>query len=402
MKQTWRWFGPADTISIDDLLQAGVEGIVSALHHIDTGAVWSVEEIQKRQKLIETRENGTPSGLSWDVVESLPVSEKIKTQSEDWQQDIAKYKESLANLAKCGIKTVCYNFMPVLDWTRTELRSKLPHGGTAMRFNIVEFACFDIHILNRNGAINDYTKDIAEAAAQHYAQLNQSGKDALQHNIIAGLPGSNDKWQLDDINRLLRTYEHIDADRLRQNLVDFLNLVIPTCEELGINMCCHPDDPPFSIMGLPRIMSSAEDYASIMRTVDSEHNGITLCTGSLGVLKDIDFEQFISEWGHRVHFVHLRNTTREGPSSDEKHSFYEAAHLEGDTNMVGVIASLLNEEKNRRSEGRKDHEIPMRPDHGQELLDDLNRNSMPGYPLIGRVRGLAELRGIMTALTLND
>lgn len=402
MKQTWRWFGPADTISIDDLLQAGVEGIVSALYHIDTGAVWSVDEIEMRKKLIETLHNGSPSGLKWDVVESLPVSEKIKTQSEGWQQDIANYKKSLENLATCGIKTVCYNFMPVLDWTRTELRSKLPHGGTAMRFNIIEFACFDIYILKRDNAVDDYTREIASAAAKHYEQLTQSGKNALQHNIIAGLPGSNDKWQLDEIIKLLQTYKHINANRLRQNLIDFLNLIIPTCEELDINVCCHPDDPPFSIMGLPRIMSSADDYASIMQAVDSANNGITLCTGSLGVLKDIDFEKFISQWGHRVHFVHLRNTTREGPSSAEKHSFYEAAHLEGDTNMVGVIASLLVEEKNRRKQGRKDHQIPMRPDHGQEILDDLNRNSMPGYPLIGRVRGLAELRGIMTALAQND
>ena len=401
MKQTWRWFGPADTISMDELLQAGVQGVVSALHHINTGAIWPVEEIKKRQNQIETLTGGAPSGLKWDVVESLPVSEAIKTQSDDWETHIANYKESLENLAQCGIKTVCYNFMPVLDWTRTELRSKLPHGGTAMRFNIVEFACFDIHILKRHGASDDYSAVVAQAASDLANQLDQAGKDDLQHNIIAGLPGANDNWQLDDIKNLLQTYDHINADRLRQNLIDFLRLVIPTCEKLGINLCCHPDDPPFSIMGLPRIMSSAQDYATIMKAVDSTNNGITLCTGSLGVLKDIDFEAFIAEWGHRIHFVHLRNTTREGPSSNEKHSFYEAAHLEGDTNMVAVIKALLNEEKNRRLAGRQDHEIPMRPDHGQELLDDLSRNSMPGYPLIGRVRGLAELRGIMTAFELN-
>lgn len=401
MKQTWRWFGPADTISMDELLQAGVQGVVSALHHINTGAIWSVKEIEQRQNQIETLSDGGPSGLKWDVVESLPVSEAIKTQSDDWETHIANYKESLENLSQCGIKTVCYNFMPVLDWTRTELRSKLPHGGTAMRFNIVEFACFDIHILKRHGAGDDYSKEIALAATDLAGQLDQAGKDDLQHNIIAGLPGANDNWQLEDIKKLLQTYDHIDADRLRQNLIEFLSLVIPTCEKLGINLCCHPDDPPFSIMGLPRIMSSAQDYASIMKAVDSTSNGITLCTGSLGVLKDIDFEAFIAEWGHRIHFVHLRNTTREGPSSNEKHSFYEAAHLEGDTNMVAVIKGLLNEEKKRRLAGRKDHEIPMRPDHGQELLDDLSRNSMPGYPLIGRVRGLAELRGIMKAFELS-
>ncbi len=398
MKQTWRWFGPADTISIDDLLQAGVEGVVSALHHIDTGAIWSVEEIEQRQKLIETLTNGSPSSIKWDVVESLPVSERIKTQSDGWRDDIANYIESLNNLAACDIKTVCYNFMPVLDWTRTELRAKLPHGGTAMRFNIVEFACFDIHILQRHEARKDYTNDIVQAATEHFKNLDQSEQDALQHNIIAGLPGANDNWALVDIKNLLGTYENINADKLRQNLIDFLDLIIPTCEKLGINMCCHPDDPPFSIMGLPRIMSSPDDYALIMQAIDSPNNGITLCTGSLGVVKDVDFEKFISQWGHRIHFVHLRNTTREGPSSEEKHSFYEAAHLEGDTNMVSVIASLLNEEKIRYAQNRNDCEIPMRPDHGQEILDDLSRNSMPGYPLIGRVRGLAELRGIMKAL----
>jgi mannonate dehydratase len=398
MKQTWRWFGPADTISIDDLLQAGVEGVVSALHHIDTGAVWTVDEIAQRQKLVETLKNGAQSGIKWDVVESLPVSERIKTQSDGWRDDISNYIESLNNLAACGIKTVCYNFMPVLDWTRTELRSKLPHGGTAMRFNIIEFACFDIHILKRDDAQKDYTNDIADAAAEYFQELDQDQQDALQHNIIAGLPGANDNWGLADIKNLLETYKDIDADKLRQNLTEFLSLIIPTCEKLGINMCCHPDDPPFSIMGLPRIMSSPDDYALIMQAVDSRNNGITLCTGSLGVAKDIDFEAFISQWGHRIHFVHLRNTTREGPSSAEKHSFYEAAHLEGDTNMVSVIAGLLNEEKKRRTQNRKDCKIPMRPDHGQEILDDLTKNSMPGYPLIGRVRGLAELRGIMKAL----
>ena len=398
MKQTWRWFGPADTISIDDLLQAGVEGVVSALHHIDTGAVWTVDEIAQRQKLVETLKNGAQSGIKWDVVESLPVSERIKTQSDGWRDDISNYIESLNNLAACGIKTVCYNFMPVLDWTRTELRSKLPHGGTAMRFNIVEFACFDIHILKRDNAQKDYTNEIADAAAECFEKLDQNQQKALQHNIIAGLPGANDNWGLADIKNLLETYKDIDADKLRQNLTEFLSLVIPTCEKLGINMCCHPDDPPFSIMGLPRIMSSPDDYALIMQAVDSRNNGITLCTGSLGVAKDINFEAFISQWGHRIHFVHLRNTTREGPSSAEKHSFYEAAHLEGDTNMVSVIAGLLNEEKKRRTQNRKDCKIPMRPDHGQEILDDLTKDSMPGYPLIGRVRGLAELRGIMKAL----
>lgn len=398
MKQTWRWFGPADTISIEDLLQAGVEGVVSALHHIDTGALWTIEEIKKRQQQISQTSKGRSSHISWDVVESLPVSENVKTQTGNWQDHIENYKLSLRNLAACGITTVCYNFMPVLDWTRTELRSKLAHGGTAMRFDLIEFACFDIFILKRENAKADFPDKITSAAQDLSDQLDENGRLELQNNIVAGLPGSNDKWQLDDVTNLLNTYKDIDAGQLQNNLIDFLNAIIPTCEDVGINLCCHPDDPPFSIMGLPRIMSTAKDYAHIMQSVDSPNNGITLCTGSLGVSKTIDFETFIAEWGHRVHFVHLRNTKREGPEFDDKHSFFEAAHLEGDTDMVSVISALLVEEQTRRDNGRKDWQIPMRPDHGQEILDDLDRNSMPGYPLIGRVRGLAELRGIMKAL----
>lgn len=396
--QTWRWFGPADTISMDALLQSGVEGVVSALHHIETGAVWSIDEIKMRQQQISTLENGTPSGLKWEVVESLPVSESMKTRTGDFENHIENYKQSLRNLAECGIKTICYNFMPVLDWTRTDLRSPMAHGGTAMRFDLVEFTAFDIFILARKNASNDYPENIRAAAERYFNTLNEDQKIALQHNIVAGLPGSNDKWDIADIKRLLDTYTDIDADKLRANLIAFLKAVIPTCEELGLNLCCHPDDPPFSIMGLPRIMSTAEDYAIIMQAVDSPNNGITLCTGSLGVSKSIDFVEMIEDLGSRIHFVHLRNTKREGPNFDDMHSFFEAEHLGGDTDMIAVIAALLKEEQLRKQQGRADWNIPMRPDHGQQILDDLDKDSMPGYPLIGRMRGLAELRGIMKAL----
>lgn len=398
MKQTWRWFGPADTIGMDALLQSGVEGVVSALHHIPNGSVWTAKAIKERQAQIATLPEGGASGLTWDVVESLPVSETIKTQTGDWQAHISAYIESLQNLAACGISVVCYNFMPVLDWTRTALRSPMPHGGSAMRFDLVDFAAFDLHILERDCAADDYDSAIYAKATERFAAMSPAQQRGLQNNIIAGLPGANDAWGLDDIRRLLDDYAQIDAEALRAHLATFLEAVIPTCEALGIRLCCHPDDPPFPLLGLPRIMSSPEHYARIMRAVDSPANGITLCTGSLGVARDIDFVRFIQGWGHRIHFVHLRNTSRDGPSSGDRHSFYEAAHLEGDTDMVAVIRTLLAEEDKRRAAGRLDWQIPMRPDHGQEILDDLTRNSMPGYPLSGRMRGLAELRGIMAAL----
>ena len=392
MRQTWRWFGPADTIPITQLRQAGVEAVVSALHHIPTGAVWPAAEIAKRQSEIEK------GGLAWEVVESLPVSEAIKTRGPDRDAHIANYIQSLENLAAAGLQTICYNFMPVLDWTRTALRWPLPHGGTAMRFDLIAFAAFDIHILQRSGAVADYPPDFAAKAAAYFDALSPDQRAALQHDIVAGLPGANDNWGLADIRSLLGTYAETDAATLRANLIAFLQDVTPTAERLGLRLCCHPDDPPFPIMGLPRIMSTADDYARIMQAVDSPANGITLCTGSMGVRADVDFPAFIADWGHRIHFVHLRNTTRDGAGFGVKDSFIEDAHLEGDTDMVSVIRALLAEQAKRRQAGRADALIPMRPDHGHELLDDLTKASMPGYPLIGRMRGLAELRGIMAAL----
>jgi len=399
MKQTWRWFGPKDPITIDSLLQAGVEGVVTALHDLPPGTVWPIEAIEARQQQIAMRADGSASGLKWDVVESLPVSESIKTGTGEWRDHIEAYRQSLANLAACGLRTVCYNFMPVLDWTRTSLRSKLPHGGCAMRFDLIDFAVFDLFQLERPSARADYPDSLCQDAERRFAEMTEERRDELEHTIVAGLPGANGNWTLDDVRRMLSVYHKIDAAQLRANMITFLELVVPVAADLGINLCCHPDDPPFSILGLPRIMSTGDDYALIMRAVDMPQNGITLCTGSMGVQPSVGFAQFIGEWGHRIHFAHLRNTRREGPAQGNRHSFFEAEHLSGDTDMVSVVRALLNEQTRRKSQGRPDWQIPMRPDHGQELLSDLGGHSLPGYPLIGRLRGLAELRGVMTALS---
>ncbi len=398
MKQTWRWFGPHDTVSVDEMLQSGVQGVVSALHHLPPGTVWSVEEIRKRQAMIARRADGSASGLGWDVVESLVVSETVKTKGPDYDAHVAAWKASLENLAACGIATVCYNFMPVLDWTRTRLRAPMPHGGTAMLFDLVDFALFDIHLLARPGAAEDHGPTIAAAAAERLAGMDEAARKALIDNIVAGLPGANDSWTLDQIRDLLATYATISAETLAQNLVDFLAAVVPTAERLGMRLCCHPDDPPFPLLGLPRVMSTLADYRRTLAAVDSPANGVTFCTGSLGVAPGFDPVAFVTELGPRIHFVHLRNTTRIAPATDRRTSFYEAAHLEGDTDMVATIRVLLAEERRRKAEGRADWQIPMRPDHGQDILDDLKRRSQPGYPLVGRMRGLAELRGVMAAL----
>jgi mannonate dehydratase len=399
MKQTWRWFGPHDTISTADMRQCGVEGVVTALHHITPGAVWSVDEIAKRQAQIVAFPDGSPSGLNWDVVESLPVSETIKTKGPDYALHIANYIESLRNLATCGIEVVCYNFMPILDWTRTDLWRRMDHGGTAMSFNLIDFAAFDLHILKRESAVADYGETIINQAARRFEALSSDGVTSLQNNIIAGLPGANDTWTLAQVRENLATYADIDATQLYANLIDFLAQVAPIAQNLGIRLCCHPDDPPFPLLGLPRIMSNQADYARLITDVDLDANGITFCTGSLGVDLSFNGPKFIRDLGHRIHFAHLRNTMREEPSDGLRTSFHEAAHLEGDTEMVSVIAALLGEEAKRRDVGRPDHVIPMRPDHGQDILDDLSRNSMPGYPLAGRMRGLAELRGVMRGLS---
>jgi mannonate dehydratase len=399
MKQTWRWFGPHDTASIDDILQSGAEGVVSALHHIPYGVVWSPEEIAKRQGEIARRRDGSPSGLKWDVVESLPISEDIKKQTGQWREHIANYQTSMRHLAAAGLEVICYNFMPVLDWTRTALHWRVDHGGTTMRFEINDFAAYDIHILGREGAENDFPPEVVAEAKLRFAAMDEAAKTKLTRSVTMGLPGATESMSLEDVRMHLAQYGQITVDRLRQNFVDFLSEVIPLAEELGLRLCCHPDDPPFKLLGLPRIMSTVEDFRYILQEVDSPNNGVTLCSGSLGARGDNDLPAMMRELGDRVHFVHLRNVTRE--TALHFGSFHEAEHLGGDTDMVALIAAILEEERKRKAAGRTDWQIPMRPDHGQDILDDLNRSAQPGYPTIGRMKALAELRGVITALEHN-
>ncbi len=397
MKQTWRWFGPKDLVSVDDIRQAGAEGIVSALHHVPVGAVWEPAEIEKRQREAATTLDGGPSGLAWDVVESLPVSEDIKKQKGAWREHIDNYRKSLQNLAAAGIEVVCYNFMPVLDWTRTDLTWRLPHGGTCMRFDLADFAAFDIHILKRKAAKRDFPAEVAEEAERRFSGMSEERKQELVRNIVFGLPGTDEHLTMDDLQAHLDEYGDISADQLRSHFVAFLEEVVPTAEKVGIRLCCHPDDPPFGLLGLPRVMSTEADYTAIMKAVDSPANGITLCSGSLGSRPDNDLPGMMRRLGERVHFLHLRNVLRE--SDEIMGSFHEAEHLGGGTDMVALIGEVLKEEARRKAAGRSDHSIPMRPDHGQDILDDLKRKAQPGYPAIGRLRGLAELRGIMSALS---
>jgi mannonate dehydratase len=396
MRQTWRWFGPGDLASVEDMEQAGVEAVVSALHHVPTGATWTLDAIEKRQREIGTRSDGSPSSLAWEVVESLPVSEDIKKQKGEWRAHLDAYGRSLVHLAEAGIGTVCYNFMPVLDWTRTDLRHRRPDGATAMRFDLVDFAAFDIHILDRPGAAEDFDEEVREAAAARHAAMDDARRGELARNVTAGLPGAAETFTLDDVRRHLAEYAGLSSDRLRAHLIDFLTEVVPTAERLGLRLCCHPDDPPWALLGLPRVMSTEADYTSVLEAVDSPANGVTFCTGSLGARPETDLAAMLARLGPRVHFLHLRNVTCEG--STAPCSFFEDRHLEGGTDMVAVIAAVLREEGRRRAAGRADADIPMRPDHGQDILDDLARSGQPGYPRIGRLKGLAELRGVMTAL----
>ncbi|TFF25702.1 mannonate dehydratase [Jiella endophytica] len=396
MRQTWRWFGPNDRVSVDDMLQAGVEGVVSALHHVPTGEVWTAEAIAVRQSEIATRRDGSPSGIAWEVVESLPVSEEIKKQTGAFRAHVESYKTSLKHLKAAGIEVVCYNFMPVLDWTRTDLAYRVHHGGTAMRFDLVDFAAFDIFILERPGAGESFLEDVAAAAEKRFAEMQDARKAELAKNVVFGLPGAAEHFTLADVRAHLAEYGAIDEDRLRSHFVDFLSEVAPLAEELGIRLCCHPDDPPFPLLGLPRIMSTEAQYRTVMEAVDLPANGITLCSGSLGVRPDNDLPGMMERLGDRVHFLHLRNTRREGDGLPC--SFHEAEHLAGDTDMVALIAAALNEEARRKAAGRPDASIPFRPDHGQDILDDLSRKAQPGYPAIGRLKGLAELRGVIAGL----
>jgi mannonate dehydratase len=397
MRQTWRWFGPHDRVTLADARQAGVEGIVTALHHIATGAVWSPEEIEKRQREVSFHPDGTMTYLHWEVVESLPVSEAIKTQSGEWRAHIVHYRRSLDNLARAGVKVICYNFMPVLDWTRTALAWPVAHGGRAMRFDLADFAAFDIHILKREGAEADYAAPVVKKAEKRFVRLDDAARQKLAADITAGLPGTQEHWSLETIKAGLAAYKKIGPEKLRKHLIDFLSEVAPHAQYLGLRLCCHPDDPPFPLLGLPRVMSTLADYEAVLDAVDIAANGATFCTGSLGARPDNDLPGIVAALAPRIHFVHLRNVTRD--SEEVPCSFFEDEHLAGQADMVAVIAALLAEEKRRRQQGREDAEIPMRPDHGQEILDDLKRGAQPGYPAIGRLKGLAELRGVMKALS---
>lgn len=377
--------------------QAGAEGVVSALHHIPNGAAWSLEEIKTRQLEISQAPDGTSSTLAWDVVESLPVSEEIKQQSGDWQTHIEHYKTSIRNLAARGIKIICYNFMPILDWKRTDLSHESPNGARCMRFDIANFAAFYIHILGRAQTASDYPDTVVERSNSRFAAMNEVDHVRLVNNIICGLPGAEQEFTLDNLNDHLSLYAQITDTVLRKHQLDFLSEVIPVAEDIGVKMCSHPDDPPSPLLGLPRIMPTEEDYRLLIEAIDSPANGITLCSGSLGVRADNDLLGMMQRLGDKVHFVHLRNVETE--TDGTKISFRESAHLEGATDMVALIKAILNEEDQRRKAGRDDHSIPFRPDHGQNILTDLQTSAQPGYPAVGRLKGLAELRGIMAALS---
>jgi len=389
MRESWRWYGPLDKISLGQIAQTGAMGIVTSLHEIPYGEVWTVEAIAARKRLIAQAGHGQ----DWLVVESLPIHERIKRGDGDLSGLFANYRQSMANLAAEGVRTICYNFMPLIDWTRTGLRHPLPHGGTSLRFEQAHICALEVHMLGREGAAQDYSQDVKARAKTWFEGSTEEDREGLVNAVMAGLPGAYDRYDVPALREALKLYHGIGRAEIRANYARFLAEVIPAAHELGMRFCVHPDDPPRDIFGLPRVVTCAEDIGWVLTQQDTVENGLTLCTGSLGAGVGNDVPAIAKAYANRVHFVHLRNVRKFADGS-----FEEAAHLEGDTDMVAVVAALLAEEQRRREAGRGDWELPWRPDHGHELLNDEGSGTHPGYPLIGRMRGLAELRGVIAAL----
>ena len=392
MEQTWRWYGPNDPVTLADIRQAGATGIVTALHEIPIGEIWPLEILRSRRRLIERDESKNPPkerGLTWSVVESIPVHEHIKLGKPDRDEWIEKYKQSIRNVGEIGVKTICYNFMPVVDWTRTNLEFELEDGARALAFDMLEFAAFDMYILKRPNAIESYSQEVLQLAKSKFESLSSEERYLLQKNIIAGLPGAQEGYSLEQFQAKLDAYKHIDDAVYRENLAYFLEAIIPVAMEAGVKMAIHPDDPPISLFGLPRVVSTESDLISLLNVIDSPYNGFTMCTGSYGVRPDNDLVGMIERHGAKLNFAHLRSTQRDGLGS-----FHEAGHLRGDVDMYAVILEILKEQKRREAVYRPDVQIPMRADHGHTILDDLDKKTNPGYSAIGLLRGMAELRGL--------
>ncbi len=389
MQETWRWFGPSDPVSLTNIVQAGASGVVTSLHEIATGEAWPAKAIVDRKREIEA------AGLVWSVVESVPLHNDIKTRTGDFQRYIENYKTTLKRLGAAGVKTVCYNFMPVVDWTRTNLDYSLPNASRALRFEMTDFAAYDVHMLKRENAAADYSEDVLRRATSRFDAMSDDERALLEKNIIAGLPGGEGSYDRDGIREAIRTFTELGTEKFREHLLAFLREIIPVAESVDVKMCIHPDDPPFSLFGLPRVVSTASDARLLLSEVPSPANGITLCAGSFGARGDNDLIGMVREFGPRIYFVHLRNVQREPDGS-----FYESEHLAGDNDMVGLISALLDEQDRRFKEDGESQAIPMRPDHGHALGDEIGRADVnPGYSFTGRLKGLAELRGVMHALT---